>query len=82
MAEPVPNPRWSLARVAHQYADGELGIWTADDVHGQALHGTIEIDTAIQHLLADGYEPFRVTQHGSYQCFWFKARRPSTSATS
>jgi hypothetical protein len=74
MSEPDPNPLWSLARVARQQADGDLGIWTAETVHSQSFHNRSEIDTAIQHLLADGYEPFRVAQDGSYQCIWFKAR--------
>jgi hypothetical protein len=60
---------------------GDLAIWTADAVHCQSLDGRIELDPAIQHLLADGYESFRVAQDGSYQCLWFKARLPSTSAT-
>ena len=74
MSEPTPNSPWSLARVARHHADGDLGIWTAEAVHSRPLHGRSEIDTAIQHLLADGYEPFRVAQDGSYQCIWFKAR--------
>jgi hypothetical protein len=49
-------------------------------VHSQSFHNRSEINTAIQHLLADGYEPFRVTQDGSYQCIWFKVRLPSISA--
>lgn len=81
MSELTPNPPWSIARVAREHADSDLAIWTASAVHCQSLHGRIEIDTAIQHLLADGYEPFRVTQDGSAQSLWFKARRLSTSAT-
>jgi hypothetical protein len=74
MSESAPNSPWSLARVARHHKDGDLGIWTAEAVHSQSFHNRSEIDTAIQHLLADGYEPFRVTQDGSYSCIWFKAR--------
>ena len=81
MTDPTPSPPWSLARVAREQADGEIAIWTADAAHSQSLQGRIEIVTAIQQLLADGYEPFRVTQDGSYQCVWFKARLLSPSAT-
>jgi hypothetical protein len=81
MPDPAPTSPWSLARVTREHAGGDIAVWTTDAVHSRSLHGRIEIDAAIQRLLADGYEPFRVTQDGSYQCLWFKARLPSTSAT-
>src|SRR5215207_6673984 len=81
MTEATPTPPWSLARVAREQTGGDLAVWTADAVHSRSLQGRIEIDTAIQQLLADGYEPFRVTQDGSYHCLWFKARLPRPSAT-
>ena len=79
MPEPAPSPPWSLARLSHQGGAGEVAIWTADAVHSQSFHNRSEIDTAIQHLLADGYEPFWITQVGGYHCIWFKARLPSIS---
>jgi hypothetical protein len=81
MADPAPNPPWSLARVARHHANGDLGIWTAEAAHSQSFHTRSEIDTAIQHVLADGYEPFWITQVGGYHCIWFKVRLPSSSAT-
>jgi hypothetical protein len=45
------------------------------------IHDRLRVETAIQHLLADGYEPFRVTQEGGLQYLWFRARLPRTSAT-
>ena len=74
MPEPAPNAPWSLVRFSRDGSEAEVEIWTAETVHSQSFHNRSEIDTAIQHLLADGYEPFRVAQDGSYQCIWFKAR--------
>jgi hypothetical protein len=81
MSEPAPTPPWSLARFSRQGREADVEIWTAEAVHSQAFHNRSEIDTAIQHFLADGYEPFRVTQDGDYHCIWFKVRLPSISAT-
>ena len=77
--DPAPTPLWSIARVARQHADADVAIWTADDFHSDSLHGRGAAETAIQHLLADGYEPFWVTQEGSFQTLWFRARLPRTA---
>jgi hypothetical protein len=78
---PAQTPLWSIARVARQHADADVAIWTADDFSSDSLHGRGAAETAIQHLLADGYEPFWVTQEGSFQTLWFRARLPRTAVT-
>jgi hypothetical protein len=79
---PAPNALWSIARVMRQHADADVAIWTADDFHSDSLHGRGAAETAIQHLLADGYEPFWITQEGSFQALWFRARLPRNAVTS
>jgi hypothetical protein len=81
MTGPAPTPLWSIARVMRQHASADVAIWTADDFHSESLQGRGEAETAIQQLLAEGYEPYWVTQEGSFQSLWFRARLPSPSAT-
>ncbi len=78
----APDPLWSIARVARQHADADVAIWTADNFHSDSLHGRGAAETAIQHLLGEGYEPFWVTQEGSFQTLWFRARLPRTAVPS
>jgi hypothetical protein len=80
--DPAATHRWSIARVARQYAHADVAIWSADDFHGDSLHGTGAAETAFQHLLAEGYEPFWVTREGSFLSLWFRARLPRTAVTS
>jgi len=78
MSEPAPDPPWSIARVARSTAGADLAIWTVGAVHRQQLDSESEVDMAIQHLLADGYDLYLVTQSGGIQFLWFKARLPGT----
>jgi hypothetical protein len=79
--DPAPNALWSIARVMRQHADADVAIWTADDFHSDSLHGRDEAETTIQHLLAEGYEPFWITQEGSCQSLWFRAHLARTAVT-
>ena len=72
--DPAPTRLWSLARVMRQHADADVAIWTANAFSNNALHSRGETEMVIQHLLADGYEPFYITQEGSFQVLWFRAQ--------
>jgi len=77
----APTLLWSIARVDRQHADADVAIWTADGFSCHSCHGRGEGETAIQHLLADGYEPFWITREGSFLSLWFRARLPRTAVT-